>query len=200
MKQTNLLLAIAAFVFAQMLFSCSPSTNEGFAKRKYFDYKWDKKEYAKVETQKQAPAPEAITLKNETVIAENTTATQPEELAPVTMPVEKSAPAPVRKSEKKHAASVNEDHVPVMGAKEGKTSLAEKMIVKKIERVAKKQQSQPAADINTLLLIIITILLPPLGVALVTGIDSHFWISVLLTLLFYFPGLIYSLIVVLNEK
>jgi uncharacterized membrane protein YqaE (UPF0057 family) len=50
----------------------------------------------------------------------------------------------------------------------------------------------------TILIIILTIILPPLGVALVFGIGIEFWISLLLTLLFYIPGLIYSLIVVLR--
>lgn len=45
--------------------------------------------------------------------------------------------------------------------------------------------------------IIITVLLPPLGVALILGVGTEFWISLLLTLLFYFPGLIYSLIMIL---
>lgn len=49
----------------------------------------------------------------------------------------------------------------------------------------------------TLLIIILTILLPPLGVGLVFGIQKEFWISLLLTILFYFPGLIYSLFVIL---
>jgi len=57
----------------------------------------------------------------------------------------------------------------------------------------------PAAPASKLLIIILTILLPPLGVALVFGLAIQFWISLLLTLLFYIPGLIYSLIVVLAE-
>jgi uncharacterized membrane protein YqaE (UPF0057 family) len=48
------------------------------------------------------------------------------------------------------------------------------------------------------LIIICTILIPPLGVGLKFGIDSHFWIDLVLTLIFYFPGLIYGLIVVLQ--
>ncbi len=53
------------------------------------------------------------------------------------------------------------------------------------------------SDINKLLLVIITILLPPVGVLLYEGrLNSKFWISLLLTLLFYIPGLIYSLIVI----
>jgi uncharacterized membrane protein YqaE (UPF0057 family) len=59
--------------------------------------------------------------------------------------------------------------------------------------------SPPAAPASKLLVIIITILLPPLGVALVFGLAVQFWLSLLLTLLFYVPGLIYSLIVVLAE-
>lgn len=57
----------------------------------------------------------------------------------------------------------------------------------------------PAAPASKLLIIILTILLPPLGAALVFGLAAEFWISLLLTLLFYVPGLIYTLIVVLRE-
>lgn len=48
--------------------------------------------------------------------------------------------------------------------------------------------------------VIVTILIPPLGVYLHEGaINTRFWISLVLTLLFYIPGLIYSLIVVLGS-
>jgi uncharacterized membrane protein YqaE (UPF0057 family) len=56
-------------------------------------------------------------------------------------------------------------------------------------------------DENTLLLVIVAILLPPLAMFLYEGdITGRFWISLLLTLLFYFPGLIYTLIVILGNK
>lgn len=56
--------------------------------------------------------------------------------------------------------------------------------------------AQPRAD---LLLVIITILIPPLGVALYeNGITTNFWIDLLLTLLFYVPGLIFALIIILD--
>ena len=50
---------------------------------------------------------------------------------------------------------------------------------------------------NTLLLIIVAILLPPLAVFMQQGLTQPFWISLVLTLLFYLPGLIYSLYIVL---
>lgn len=77
------------------------------------------------------------------------------------------------------------------------------------EKSAKKQEIRKAVkafkagDIseNTLLLVIITILLPPLGMYLYEGeINGRFWLSLLLTLLFYLPGLIYTLVIILGEK
>jgi uncharacterized membrane protein YqaE (UPF0057 family) len=55
-------------------------------------------------------------------------------------------------------------------------------------------------DTNTLLLVILAILLPPLAVYLHQGeINSKFWISLLLTLIFWLPGIIYALIVILGN-
>ena len=51
---------------------------------------------------------------------------------------------------------------------------------------------------NQLLSAVIAIFIPPLGVALYEGaITMNFWIDLILTLLFYLPGLIYALIVIL---
>ena len=56
------------------------------------------------------------------------------------------------------------------------------------------------ADTNTVLLVILAILLPPLAVYLHQGeINNRFWISLLLTLLFWIPGVIYALIVILGD-
>lgn len=65
----------------------------------------------------------------------------------------------------------------------------------------KKEKKAGSADTNTsvLLEVILTILIPPVGVLVHEGrINSKFWIDLLLTLLFYIPGLVYGLIVVLS--
>lgn len=55
-------------------------------------------------------------------------------------------------------------------------------------------------DAELTLLVILAVLLPPLAVYLKEGeINSRFWISLLLTILFWLPGMIYSLLVVLNK-
>ena len=65
----------------------------------------------------------------------------------------------------------------------------------------KEYKAGKAADdtsTNTLLLVILAILLPPLAVYLhENAINGKFWLSILLTLLFWIPGVIYALIVVL---
>ena len=62
----------------------------------------------------------------------------------------------------------------------------------------KKAGNEPST--NTLLLVILAILLPPLAVYLHEGaINGKFWLSLVLTLLFWIPGVIYALIVVLGK-
>jgi len=43
-----------------------------------------------------------------------------------------------------------------------------------------------------LLRIVLSILLPPLGVFLQVGIGMHFWLNIVLTLLGYVPGLVHA--------
>ncbi|OAV45925.1 hydrogenase expression protein [Lewinella sp. 4G2] len=52
-------------------------------------------------------------------------------------------------------------------------------------------------DDGDILLIILAILLPPLAVFLHQGeINTKFWISLVLSLLFFLPGVIYALLVI----
>lgn len=55
------------------------------------------------------------------------------------------------------------------------------------------------AETDQVLLAILAILLPPLAVYLKEGeINSKFWISLILTLIFWIPGVIYALLVVFD--
>ncbi len=40
--------------------------------------------------------------------------------------------------------------------------------------------------------ILLSILLPPLGVFLQVGVGKHFWLNILLTLLGYIPGIVHA--------
>ena len=59
------------------------------------------------------------------------------------------------------------------------------------------RNSDTAVDEGDALLIVLAILLPPLAVFLYEDeISTKFWISLVLTLLFFLPGIIYALLVV----
>lgn len=78
-----------------------------------------------------------------------------------------------------------------------------KMRISEAKKAMKEFKAQKAAgdevSTNTLLLVILAILLPPLAVGLHEhALNGKFWLSVLLTLLFWLPGVIYALIVVLS--
>lgn len=50
-----------------------------------------------------------------------------------------------------------------------------------------------------LIRILLSILLPPVGVFLQVGIGLHFWLNILLTLLGYFPGIIHAVWVIAKK-
>ncbi len=61
-------------------------------------------------------------------------------------------------------------------------------------------QSGPmAATASDILKIIFAVILPPLGVFLEVGFKGHFWLSILLTLLGFIPGIIHALYVILKH-
>jgi uncharacterized membrane protein YqaE (UPF0057 family) len=70
-------------------------------------------------------------------------------------------------------------------------------------RAARKQgrnldrPAAPFADDMLIICVLLAILFPPLGIAIwEDGITSHFWIGLLLTILFYLPGLIYAIYII----
>lgn len=64
----------------------------------------------------------------------------------------------------------------------------------------KKEGKAADSDNNNILAIVFAILIPPVGVLIHEGhVNNKFWIDLLLTLLFFIPGLVYALIVVLSK-
>lgn len=85
-----------------------------------------------------------------------------------------------------------------LSKKERRSRIKEaKSEIKKI-KAEKKAGSEPST--NQVLLVILAIILPPLAVYLHEGeINNKFWLDLVLTLLFFLPGVIYALIVVLKK-
>ena len=51
-----------------------------------------------------------------------------------------------------------------------------------------------------ILKIILAILLPPVAAYMQVGLTTHFWVSIVLTLFFFFPGVLHALWLVLTDK
>lgn len=48
--------------------------------------------------------------------------------------------------------------------------------------------------------IVVSIIIPPLGVYWQVGLTGQFWINVLLTILGYLPGLIHAIYIILTRR
>lgn len=111
-------------------------------------------------------------------------------------PVEKEA---ISKEDLKKQAATAKEEWNNLSRKEKKAKRKEmKKELKSALKSAKKNEAN--SDLDLTLLIILAVLIPPLAMGLYDGITNRFWISLLLTLLFYIPGLIYTLVVILREN
>lgn len=50
-----------------------------------------------------------------------------------------------------------------------------------------------------LLRVILSVLLPPVGVFLQVGIGFHFWLNIVLTILGYVPGLVHAIWIIAKK-
>jgi uncharacterized membrane protein YqaE (UPF0057 family) len=104
------------------------------------------------------------------------------------------------------SASITPDPATVKNAVDEFKTLSKRDRKSRIREIRQEIKAFKAAkkagketDTNTLLLVILAILLPPLAVYLYEGeINKRFWISLILTLLLWLPGIIYALIVILG--
>ncbi|WP_299708759.1 YqaE/Pmp3 family membrane protein [uncultured Pontibacter sp.] len=197
MKIRSLLNLVFVLIAAQLMFACSSTKYYEFAGHKQAPYNDMKKPAAE-----KAVAPE-ISLSEVALAAAEEKATEKEAEEPVleasvavsakpAAPAPKVAPiAPVAVEE----VTITEAEAMAM-AKERLASMtkAEKKEFKKEVREALMQDRSGSGV--SIIKIILAVLLPPLAVFLHVGIGTQFWISLILTLLFWIPGVIYALLVV----
>ncbi len=168
---------IALAMVSTAFFACS--TNKKYSTRS-FGGGWSEPKVAVV-----TPKTEAIPA-TETTLAETNAPTIPTETvaAPSTPNQNAAATAVAAPMAQKNATATG------MVKKAGKHFLQKKLI----------KAAQKSKDGNTLLYIVIAFFIPFLGVALFEGgITSHFWIALLLTLLFWLPGFIYAILVIMGN-
>jgi uncharacterized membrane protein YqaE (UPF0057 family) len=117
---------------------------------------------------------------------------------------------PMETNSKSLLASVNQNQtIPVAFTKNSKQSKTNSVAVNIVNRSVAKfskrlsntfasHNSMVSASDDQLLLILLAIFIPPLAVYLSAGLGTEFWIDLLLTCLFWLPGVIYAFIVILR--
>jgi len=106
--------------------------------------------------------------------------------------------------------SVDTKSMETINSNESFGSSQEDLFVDEVENNVNNDETEVSTESNDnssssdsgvalILLVILAILLPPLAVAIAAGIGTEFLISLLLTLLFWVPGVIYALFVVLRS-
>lgn len=196
MKIKSLLNLVFVLVAAQLMFACSSAKYYEFAGHKQAPYNDMKKPAPKQEVAPEISLSEvalaaAEEKATEKVVAEPVLEASAAKPAPAVAPAPKVAPiAPATAEE----VTVTEAEALAM-AKERIANMtkAEKKEFKREVREALKQDR--GGDLS-IIKIILAVLLPPLAVFLHDGIGTTFWISLILTLLFWIPGVIYALLVV----
>lgn len=103
-------------------------------------------------------------------------------------------------TEEKPAPSVKEMLKSFNGLSRSEKKTRIKAVKKELKEYKKLKKAGKEPQASTVVLVILAILLPPLAVYLHQGeINNKFWISLLLTLLFWLPGIIYALLVIFGE-
>ncbi|WP_231862263.1 YqaE/Pmp3 family membrane protein [Rufibacter sp. DG15C] len=202
MKIKKLLHFVWVLVVGQLLFSCSSSEYYRFAPSKA-------EAYNKAEAK---PAPEAK-VATVTMVEETAPAAQVAVATPAPALEASAAKASPVLAEKKHFATTQAAAPVPAKAEIAASTITEAEAVAMVKaRVASMSKAEKAFLANevkevmragqavNIIEVIFAILIPPLGVFLHEGeLNTRFWVSVLLTLLFVIPGIIYALLVVTDS-
>lgn len=191
---------ISIFASALLLmFMASCSSNEmAFHKRKY--QPWFASHHTKLDKKAdQVVAEEAVTVASE---SSNQTSTSDEIVLENTAYNEVVVENNVAENTKSEIVATPKRKAVTRAVKLAKSD----NVVREIETVfaaneepKKLMEDQSEDDIEMILYIILAIIFPPLAVFLIHGLETEFWLSLILTILGYVPGQIYAIYLVLKK-
>ena len=185
---------------AQAIFSCSSAEYYRFAPTKQEAYKPVKARpaapVAATITSDETPAPVQTKMALPTTaepILEASTAPAAPVLAQKSVTVKSPATGPINTK-----PELTPEENKALALVQNQLANLTKAQKKELKTSVKEVLQENASDSN-IVEIIFAILIPPVGVFLHEGITNRFWISLLLTILFFIPGMIYALLVVTDS-
>jgi uncharacterized membrane protein YqaE (UPF0057 family) len=204
MKKQQLALAAALLVATStLLSSCSSNSGLAIEKRKYrggYHVTWNGGQ----STPKTEKTEIAVTSTPEVITPAATLTAAPvqisAEITPVLAERTTAYPAPVITETQETSVSISSYSAPKLatGISAEMTKSELKQFRKEIKKSMKQETRSFAGDsgLPEWALAILCIILPPLAVGLELGVGTDFWINILLTLLFWIPGVIHAFVVI----
>lgn len=181
----------AAVISALLLASCGITKNNDFTSRKYTKFRKGEANIASISFQdlSERTNPDLVETANISVKTD--------------IPVIVSSPLTKTVSDKQPLKTLTADNFNSISKK---VSIEKKREIKLkstrsnvLSRLAGNPNTTSVNSDDRVLLVILAILAPPLAVYLARGIGTEFWISVILWFCLILPGIIYAILVVLDE-
>ncbi|GEO07247.1 hypothetical protein AAE02nite_49110 [Adhaeribacter aerolatus] len=200
MKKQSLLYSGVVLFLAQVLFSCSSAEYYRLAPNKEATYQKVKTQpaatVADVLVSNEVPLPTATRQPLATNLAEPALLASREPATPVAVrkPLAAKPLAPAL-TQNQHKTELTPAETEALALVQSRLTNLTKSERKELKTNVKEVLQTNASGSN-IVEIIFAILIPPVGVFLHEGINNRFWISLLLTILFFIPGMIYALLVV----
>lgn len=194
----NLFTATLTVCSALLLSSCGTFHNSNFSRAKYLD--GQDLVHSSVKTKPKENSVSSVRIINEVAnesaaINEGNTPTAEELTASteLTSPVVVAEQRPVVNFLKSESSTANN----TVNIKAERPTLKQRIAIKAIKKAAERNASaRPHDDDEKIIMAILCFVLPPLAVYIKTDdIGTDFWISVILTLLFWLPGIIWAIYV-----
>jgi len=196
MKDTKLLLIITAGLIAVLLFtSCSTMKNNDFSRQKYTHFKKGESTVILNKTVKEKKEVDKNPVNtNTTEIAEDYKLSAS---ATIGEQADLSNKMPDQKIVSESGITVTNVRSEPNEAIKSKINRKETSFRNSLFK-SSSTKSVNDGSVNLLVLVILSILLPPLAVFLARGLNTPFWIDLILTIIFWIPGVIYALLIVCN--
>jgi uncharacterized membrane protein YqaE (UPF0057 family) len=187
--KTFKLVPIAAFCLtaAMLLSSCGIMKNTDFSSQKYTNFKKGEAaiNYKKTDNEKKEVASNAF-VSNKKEISDNSSVTTNEPSQAVLNSVQKNK---IESGNKE-----NSNYINPKGTEKNKISRSLLMVKNRLHNES-TTSTENGGDTGLIILVILAIFLPPLSVFLARGLGNEFWLDLLLTILFWVPGVIYALLI-----
>lgn len=174
------------------LFSCKSNENSIFSKRKYYHFKNGATEVVLNKPATNHSKAIAINAAKDDIEITNTA-----NFSKILLPAQTSSIATEIKANNLKTAKVNRALTNINAIEKNEKIQEVKKSILPLNQNTTNNSSSSA--VSMVVLVILAILLPPLAVFLKEGsIGTNFWIDLLLSLLFWVPGIIFAFLVILD--